>query len=61
MRVGISPHAIDHISLIKIAGNQNIIGIAVISFAGSTRQKEQSSLTAACYKNVIRRAGFRWG
>jgi hypothetical protein len=32
MRAGISPHTIDHISLIKIAGSQNIIGIAVISF-----------------------------
>ena len=45
MSVGISPHAIDHISLIMIAGSQNIIGIAVISFAGSTPEgTERSSL-----------------
>jgi hypothetical protein len=44
VRAGISPHAIDHISLIKIAGNQNIIGIAVISFGASTPEGTQSSL-----------------
>jgi hypothetical protein len=44
--VAISAHAIDHISLIMIAGSQNIIGIAVISFAGSTPEGTQGSVFA---------------
>jgi hypothetical protein len=43
MREGISAQAVDHISAIKIAGNQNIIGMALISFAGSTAEERQSS------------------
>jgi hypothetical protein len=43
MREGISAQAIDHISLIKIAGNQNIMGMALISFAGSTSEERQGS------------------